>query len=250
VIGAAAIAVAATALLAGLLGGLTGIGGVIVVPALTEFARVPVGAAIATTMFAFNFSGPLAAYVTLRRVRLGLPPVAVLCVAAGIGSLVGTLTLEWLPSTMVRLFVAAAAAASGWHALVKPDRSSASARLPGLGLLALLGLAVGWGSAVSGTGGPVMLIPILLALGVPTATSVGLGLAAHLPIVAMASVTNAWAGRIDYALGIMLGALLVIGTLGGTWLSGRQSGRQLTLSVAVALIAVGAWYAYTTLAHA
>jgi uncharacterized membrane protein YfcA len=95
-----------------------------------------------------------------------------------------------------------------------------------------------------------MLIPILLALGVPTATSVGLGLAAHLPIVAMASVTNAWAGRIDYALGVMLGALLVIGTLGGTWLSGRLSRRQQTLSVAVALIAVGAWYAYTTLAHA
>lgn len=242
-------AVAATALLAGLLGGLTGIGGVIVVPALTEFGRVPVGAAIATTMFAFNFSGPLAAYVTLRRVRLGLRPVVALCVAAGLGSLVGTLTLEWLPSTLVRLFVAAAAVASGWHALVNPDRSSASVKLPGTTLLAALGLVVGWASAVSGTGGPVMLIPILLALGVPTATSVGLGLAAHLPIVAMASVMNIWAGRVDYALGVTLGALLVIGTLAGTWLSGRLSGRQLTLSVAVALIGVGAWYAHATLAH-
>lgn len=244
------IAVAATALLAGLLGGLTGIGGVIVVPALTEFGHVPVGSAIATTMFAFNFSGPLAAWVTLRRVRLGFAPALTVCVAAGLGSLLGTLTLEWLPSTFVRLFVAAAAAASGWHALANPDRSSGSARLPSRTLLAVLGLVVGWGSAVSGTGGPVMLIPILLALRVPTATSVGLGLAAHLPIVAMASVMNVWAGRIDYALGVMLGALLVIGTLAGTWLSGRLSGRQLTLSVAVALIGVGAWYAYTTLAHA
>jgi len=244
------LAVAATVLLAGLLGGLTGIGGVIVVPALTEFVQVPVDAAIATTMFAFNFSGPLAAYVTLRRVRLGLRPVVVLCVAAGLGSLIGTLTLEGLPPTLVRLFVAAAAAASGWHSLVNPDRSSGGARLPGPMTLALLGLVVGWGSAVSGTGGPVMMIPILLALGVPTATSVGLGLAAHLPIVAMASVMNVWAGRIDYALGVMLGALLVTGTLAGTWLSGRLSGRQLTLGVAVALIGVGAWYAYTTLAHA
>jgi uncharacterized membrane protein YfcA len=71
-----------------------------------------------------------------------------------------------------------------------------------------------------------------------------------LPIVAMASVMNAWAGRVDYVLGIMLGALLVIGTLAGTWLSGRLSGRQLTLSVAVALIGVGVWYAYATMVHA
>jgi uncharacterized membrane protein YfcA len=243
------LAVAATALLAGLLGGLTGIGGVIVVPALTEFGQVPVGAAIATTMFAFNFSGPLAAYVTLRRVRLGLAPALTVCAAAGLGSLLGTLTLDWLPASLVRLFVAAAAIASGLHALVKPDRTSSGANLPSGPVLSLLGLVVGWGSAVSGTGGPVMLIPILLALGVPAATSVGLGLAAHLPIVVMASVMNMWAGRVDYALGIALGALLVIGTLAGTWLSSRLSGRQLTVSVAVALLGVGAWYAYVTLVH-
>ncbi|HTP73851.1 MAG TPA: hypothetical protein VML58_16685 [Burkholderiaceae bacterium] len=42
----------------------------------------------------------------------------------------------------------------------------------------------------------------------------------------------------------------MIGTLAGTWLSGRLSSRQLTLSVAVALLGVGARYAYATLARA
>jgi uncharacterized membrane protein YfcA len=242
------LTVAAITLLAGFLGGLTGIGGVIVVPALTEFGGVAIDVAIATTMFAFLFSGPVAAYVTLRRVKLRLAPVAALCVAAALGALLGTVTLDWLPGWLVRLFVAAAAASSGLHSLVNPDRSSVGMRVPGNASLAALGLLVGWGSAVSGTGGPVMLIPILMTLRVPTATAVGLGLAAHLPIVGAATAVNFAAGRIDSLLGVQLGGLLLAGTIAGMWLFARLSGRHLTMSVAVALIGVGAWYAYVTFA--
>lgn len=243
-------AVAAVALLAGFLGGLTGIGGVIVVPALTEFGALPVERAIGTAMFAFVLAGPVAARLALRRLALPWRPVLLLCGAAAAGALLGALTLHALPGWAVRLFVAGAAVASGLHSLLGARQRTPRTDLPGLALLVAIGLAVGWGSAVSGTGGPVMLIPLLLALRVPAAVAVALGLAAHLPIVGAATLVNAAAGRIDYALGAVLGALLLAGTLGGLWLATRLSGRQLTAGVAVALVAVGVWYARLALAAA
>ncbi len=214
---------ALAALVAGFVGALTGIGGVILVPALTHSRGMPIDVAIGTVMFALVFSAPVAALAAVRRVRLARSPVAWLCVAAAVGAIVGTATLPWFPGRLLRLLVAAAALVSG--------------------------LLVGWASAVTGTGGPILLIPVLLLLGMSAPVAVGLALAAHVPIVYTASVVNYAAGRIDVALGATLGALLVAGTLTGMWLYARLSGRQLTVCVAWVLIAVGAWYAHATLAR-
>ena len=57
------LAVAVAALLAGVLIGLTGIGGVLVAPALTEFAAVPLERAIAASLLGFLIAGPMAGYL-------------------------------------------------------------------------------------------------------------------------------------------------------------------------------------------
>jgi hypothetical protein len=242
------LTVAIAALLAGFVGALTGVGGVVLVPALTEAAGAPIDRAIGTAMFALAFSAPVAAYAAVRRVRLSAGPVALLCVAAACGSVIGTGTLAWFSGNVLRLLVAAAALVSGLHALFSHERAG-RARMLGNTSLALLGFLVGWASAVTGTGGPVLLIPVLLLLGFPAAAAVGLALASHVPIVWLASAVNLNAGRVDITTGAGLGGLLVAGTLAGMWLFTRLSGRQLTVCVALALIAVGSWYGYVTLAH-
>lgn len=78
--------VAAASLIAGLMIGLTGIGGVLVVPALTEFAGVPVDRAIAASMFGVLFAGVPAAFVHLRRAQLPARPLAALCIASALGA--------------------------------------------------------------------------------------------------------------------------------------------------------------------
>ena len=239
-------AVALAALFAGLVGALTGIGGVILVPALTEGRGMPPDVAIGTAMFALGFSAPVAAYAAVRRVKLAVSAVAWLCIAAALGAIIGSATLAWFPGHWLRLMVAAAALVSGLHALFSRERS-AGPLLLGNTSLASLGLLVGWASAITGTGGPILLIPVLLLLGVPTSSAVGLALASHVPIVYTASIVNYSAGRIDVHVGAILGGFLVAGTLAGMWLYTRLSGRQLTVCVAWVLIAVGGWYAYATL---
>lgn len=214
-------------------------------PVLTQLAGVPLDRAIAACMLGFLAAGLYAAFVHLRRTRLAWRPVAVLCVAAGAGSTAGAATLELLPGTAVRLFVAALALASGLHALA--SRGAPRTAVPSARLLGALGAIVGYGSAISGTGGPVMLIPLLLALGTPVAAAIALGVAAQFPITLGASVVYARAGLIDLPLAVTLGLFLVAGTYAGAHLAARLSGRALTSAVAWTLIGVGLWYGYASL---
>jgi len=234
------LTVAAAALAAGLLVGLTGIGGVILVPVLTGIAGVPLERAIAACMLGFFFSSLYAAFIHLRRARLAWPPVIALSLAAAAGAALGAATLDRLPETGVRLFVAALALASGLHALA--TRHAPGARTPGAALLAFLGLALGYGSAISGTGGPVMLIPVLLLLRAPVNAAIALGVASGLPITLAASAVYGAAGRIDYALASTLTVFLLAGMYAGAKLLHRLSSRALVVAVAWTLIGVGLWF--------
>lgn len=237
--------VGATALFAGLLVGLTGIGGVLLVPVLTGAAALPLERAVAACMLGFLLSGLYSAFIHLRRARLPARPVAALCIAAACGAALGAATLDRLPETGVRLFVAALAFGSGAHALL--SRHVAAGRIPSATLLAILGLFVGYGSAISGTGGPVMLIPILLALRTPVTAAIALGVTAGMPITAAATAVYAAEGLIDLPLALTLAALLIAGTWAGARLSARLSGRALTAAVAWTLVGVGVWFGYASL---
>jgi hypothetical protein len=218
---------------------------VLLVPVLTQVAGVPLDRAVAASLLGFLVAGVYAAFVHLRRARLEPRPVAVLCVAAAAGAAAGAATLDWLPASAVRLFIALLCLASGLHALLFKPASRKG--IPSTASLGALGVVVGYASAISGTGGPVTLIPLLLALHTPAASAIALGLAAQLPIALSATTVYAIEGRIDLRLGVTLGALLVAGTYAGARLSGRLSGRRLTTAVALTLVAVGLWFGYATL---
>jgi uncharacterized membrane protein YfcA len=218
---------------------------VILVPVLTEIAGVPLERAVAACMLGFFFSSLYAAFIHLRRARLPARPVAALCLAAAAGAALGAATLHHLPDTGVRLFVAGLALASGLHALGTPHAPGMHA--PDSGVLALLGVVVGYGSAISGTGGPVMLIPILLLLRTPVAEAIALGVTAGLPIAFAATAVYAAADQIDVPLALTLAAFLVAGAFAGGKLVHRLSSRALTAAVAWTLVGVGLWFGYATL---
>ncbi|HJT62712.1 MAG TPA: sulfite exporter TauE/SafE family protein [Burkholderiales bacterium] len=240
-------AVAAAALLAGTLIGLTGIGGVLLVPALTSFSALPLDRAIAASMMGFLLAGVAAAVVHLRHSSLRTSALAALCATAALGAAAGAMTLELLPPAAVRLFIAVLALASGLHALVAPAAAPAG-RIPSPPALGALGIAVGYGSAISGTGGPVLLIPMLLALRTPARSAIALGLAAQVPIVLAATLVNLHAARVDFELGGALALLLLAGAWVGSATSRRLSARVATVAVALTLIATGLWYGFATVA--
>jgi hypothetical protein len=234
-------------LLAGLFIGATGIGGVLVVPALTDGAGVAIDRAIAASMFGFLLTG-IAAVALQRRIgEVRMRELSFLGLAALLGAASGAWIVEWLSAVYLRLFIAALAIVSGTHALA--GRPAAQARPRNLSgpAYGCLGLLVGCGSALSGTGGPVLLIPILMALHVPIRNAIALAQAIQLPIALSATGVNAAHGRLDLGLGLAVGSVLVVGTVAGLGVSRRIESHALKKGVAYGLIALGLWYAYSSL---
>jgi uncharacterized membrane protein YfcA len=162
-----------------------------------------------------------------------------------LGAALGALTLQWLPATAAQLGVAALAIVSGCQTLLaRKARAEGAmpAALHGRAAVAAMGLLVGCGSAWSGTGGPVILLPLLMCFGAPTRLSIAWAQGIQLPIALSATAVNLATGQLDLRLGLILGALLVLGWVAGTAIAARMPTRVLKVGVAVALIAVGVAY--------
>jgi len=247
-------AVLAIVLFAGLAVGMTGIGGLLVVPALTALAGMPVARAVPATTLAFLFTG-IAATLHLqwrRRASGGVGAVAsgspdgqglvALQASALIGAGAGAMTLTLLPSVGVQLALALLSLLSGLQTLagrVPPDDAS---RHLSVAAQVGIGFAVGIGSAWSGTGGPILLLPILMWLAMPTRSAIAMAQAVQLPIALSATAVNLWAGQLDIALGITLGALLIVGWAAGVWVATRMHTARLRQALGWLLIGIGLWY--------
>ena len=105
--------------------------------------------------------------------------------------------------------------------------------------LIFIGSVVGFGSALTGTGGPVLLVPVLLTLGVTPLTAVAVSQAVQLPVVIAASATYLNAGLTDTGLGTVLGLAAATGTLIGAALAPRLHPDLLRRAVALACVTAG-----------
>ena len=241
------VILAALILLAGLFIGATGIGGVLVVPALTDAAGVAIDRAIAASMFGFLLTGIVAVALHRRSTEISVRDLSLLGLAALLGAAGGASVVEWLPAASIRLFIAVLAIVSGAHALVGRSAARAQPRTLSGTAFGCIGFLVGCGSALSGTGGPVMLMPILLVLSVPVRTAIAMAQVIQLPIALSATSVNAAYGRLDLPLAAVVGCLLVVGSVAGLRISRRIESHALKNGVAYGLIALGLWYAYSSL---
>jgi len=106
--------------------------------------------------------------------------------------------------------------------------------------LTVIGAATGLLSALTGTGGPLVLLPMLMALQAPVLTSLGLAQAIQLPIAAAATAGNLFAGLLDVRLGLTLAGGIALGTWVGAKAAHRLPTELLRRAVAVLLVLVGA----------
>lgn len=237
------LASGAAILLAGWLIGATGIGGVLVVPALTGLDGMNVQAAIAASALAFAFPGAAALW-WLRRTPQAGAGLGALVAGALPGAALGAALVHRMDVRWLFAGVALLALASGLRGLrPAPAAAPEPGHLPPAATAAL-GAAVGLASALTGTGGPVLLVPLLMLWRQPIARTVAAAQAIQLPVALCAGAAHWASGALDLRLGCLLGAVLLVGSIAGQWAAQRINVGGLQRMVCLLLLAVGAWFGW------
>ena len=234
-------------LLAGGLIGASGIGGVLLVPVLTKLGAVPLPQAIAAASLGFALPA-LVALRPLMRERAQAARCVPLLAGALAGAAVGALLVRWLPAAALMTGVTLLVLFSGWRGLRASAMASAPAAPLGTPVLLALGIAVGLGSALTGTGGPVLVLPLLMLLRQPVVFAVVAAQAVQLPVALASSTVHAIEGRLDLRLAALCGLLMLAGSIAGQRAAAGLDMRQLQRFVSLLLLAVGAWFGWLLLA--
>lgn len=233
-------------LLVGVLIGSIGIGGVLLVPALSLIAGIEIHIAIAACMLSYAFSGMVGAWIFAKRGSIRWATGLWLCLGAMPGAYAGAFVVSGLPVRTIKIVIALFVLVAGVQALRKQAEVSAQDHAQSKILMLLIGAVVGFGSALSGTGGPLLLVPLLVWLNWPVLAAVGLSQIIQLPISALATVGNYLHGEVDVVLGLGIAAVMIIGVTVGARLAHRLPALLLRRIVATVLIVLGAWMLWQT----
>ena len=221
----------------GFLIGLIGIGGVLLTPALVYLFGRDIHESVSLSLASFVLAGVVAAMRVATddaRLRVGDWIFLAAIIPA---ALVGVLIAPAIPKGSLSLIVSSCVAFAGFSSLRKPSGKGDSPSAPGT--LGGLGAVTGLLSVISGTGGPLICLPLLLWKGMDVRRALLLAQAAQLPVAGTATLVNGYSGALDFTAAGILGATIVAGMLAGIGVSRKIDTGILRTCIAWSLIVAG-----------
>lgn len=230
---------AVLALLIGILAGCTGMGGVLLIPILTYIGGLDVHLAVSTSMWSFFFIAIVGTATYFKRsnidwrmafwISMGIIPAAML----------GARSNAALAASAVIVLLAALIVGVGINSLLQ--QPAVEPRTQPLKILALLpiGIAVGFSSALTGAGGSILLIPLLIFLQVPLLTAIGTSMVTVIPLVVFSTAGYLLYSQVDLFLGTVLGLSAVFGVVVGSQIAHASPTIILVRIVATTCILTG-----------
>lgn len=234
------ILIAILGAISGLMIGCLGIGGVILVPTLVFLIGIPIKVAIAAAMLAYILSGLVATIVFAHNKTIHWGMAGWLCVGAAPGAFAGAWAVSVFNHLLLELCLGVLTLVSGLNSLRSQSTEFTEAKVSNAVLLGV-GTVTSFLSALTGTGGPLVLVPIMISLSVPVLIAIGLSQAIQLPVAIAATIGNILYGQVDMILGGILAASLTVGSWYGARLAHVVPRSILRKIVSVVLICVGAF---------
>ena len=223
----------------GLLIGTIGIGGVILVPILTFLVGFPITDAITAAMIGYIAAGIIGITAYARKASIRWDLAAWLCASAAPAAVAGAWASNRAPATALEIVIGLFTVASGVNAMLSRSVAESSKQEIAKGMLTTVGAITGFGSAISGTGGPLLLVPMLLWLRQPVLMAIGLSQAIQLTIAITATAGNFAFGTPDLTLGLQLAVGLALGTWVGAKVAHAVPREVLRTFVSLALVVIG-----------
>ena len=196
------IIIIANILIGGMIG-LTGIAGFLLPILYSGFMGMPTAQALALSFFAFLISGVLGSWNYHKAGNLDLRLAALISIGSLIGAVIGVRLNLLIDEAVVKRILYAVVLLSGISILLRKDQKEDGSKSPDVHaaiesgdtsaspvsqnkskqearisapVCIIFGLVTGAVCALSGAGGPVLVMPLLVILGVPIKTAVGVSL--------------------------------------------------------------------------
>ena len=233
-----------TAFGVGALIGAVGIGGVLLIPALTAFAALPIQTAMATALFTFTFTGIVGTWLFQRRGSIdwavARPVLWTAVVFAFFGAWVNSIARPKVLALMLAgvIIFAGVYTLATWRGLREPafhDRPQAKRML-----LLAVGAISGFGSGLTGVGGPALSVPLMVMLGFPALVSIGVSQVIQIVAAVSGTLGNLRYGTIDFGVAAVVTAAELAGVLVGVRIAHAVDANVLRKGVAVLCLVVGA----------
>lgn len=246
-------------LIVGTLVGVSGIAGFLLPIVFTGYLGMDLSLSLALSFISFLTSGIIGSYRYQRQGQMDLKFGVLVGIGSIAGAVLGVKLNFMIPLTTAKMFLYLVVLASGLSILVKKDKPEAASGDSSAALLSsspvytgllgnkpfvlLFGFITGAICALSGAGGPILVMPILVTLGMPVRTAVGVSL--------FDSIFIAFPACVGYLSNCPKEGLLVlclisfvcqaIGVFFGAGQAGRINVRVLKKGVAVFSIAIAVY---------
>ncbi len=229
--------------------GAAGVGGILLIPALIAFG-LTTHQAQSTALFTFLFTGICGAFLFQRRGSIEWNQAVPICAGAAAFSYIGAWVNSLIAVYALNLVIAVILVGAGAYLFMPPSSStdqrlkSSGQRLP---LLLAIGAAAGFGSGLSGAGGPLFLVPLMLAAGFPPLNTIGAGQVLQIIAGAFGSLGNLRYGTIAFGSAGWLTAGELAGVFFGVHAAHRAKVLHLRTMVGCLCVAAGILMALRTL---
>lgn len=229
----------------GLLIGWSGIAGFLLPIFFIGYIGTSSTEALTLSFFCFLISGSIGSFQYWRKGNLPIKVAITIALGSLPGAILGVYLSKWIPSSIFASILYAVVLCSGLSILLRKDSQGTIDKTDRTNKLFILGL--GFITAVicalTGAGGPILVMPLLLLLGVPTRSAIGIALFDSIFIA-----IPAFLGYLSKSQPFQLINLLVIcgvahtiGIIIGSKTSDSINKKILKKSVAIFSIAIAAW---------
>jgi uncharacterized membrane protein YfcA len=221
-------ALALVSFVAGILIGAVGIGGILLIPCLVVLGMMPVHVASATALFTFLFTGALSAWLFARRGTLDWRASVPVCLGALAFSYAGAYVNSITDAIVLDRIIGFAILLGGLNVLfpianARPREGGSKHAI----LLLTVGAVAGFGSGLTGAGGPLFSVPIMLSLGFSPLLAIGVSQVLQIISAASGTVANLAYGAIDFQRALLIVPFELLGVICGVVIAHRANVSQL-----------------------
>jgi uncharacterized membrane protein YfcA len=216
---------ALAALVVGALIGAVGIGGILLIPALVVIGGVPIHAASATALLTFTLTGAVSTVMFARRGSIDWRASLIVCAGALVASFIGAYANSRVNAVVLDRIIGTVIVFAGINVLIPVQRfaTKREGAPSGWPLLVAVGMAAGFGSGLTGAGGPLFSVPIMLTLGFAPLMTIGVSQVLQIASALSGTLGNLAFGTIDFRIAAWVVPFEIAGVVAGVIIAHRAS---------------------------